>query len=52
MSRHIVIADTDAEALATARRSYARWHESFTYLWRLAQHGADLGGLSRHGRRN
>jgi len=35
MSRHIVIAETDAEALATARRSYARWHESFTYLWRL-----------------
>ena len=35
MSRHIVIAETDADALGTARRSYARWHESFTYLWRL-----------------
>ena len=35
MSRHIVIAETDAEALATARRCYARWHESFTHLWRL-----------------
>jgi alkanesulfonate monooxygenase SsuD/methylene tetrahydromethanopterin reductase-like flavin-dependent oxidoreductase (luciferase family) len=35
MSRHIVIAETDAEALALARRSYARWHESFTHLWRL-----------------
>jgi alkanesulfonate monooxygenase SsuD/methylene tetrahydromethanopterin reductase-like flavin-dependent oxidoreductase (luciferase family) len=35
MSRHIVIAKTDAEALALARRSYARWHESFTHLWRL-----------------
>ena len=35
MSRHIVIAETDAEALATARRCYARWHQSFTHLWRL-----------------
>lgn len=35
MSRHIVIAETDAAALATARRSYKRWYESFTYLWRL-----------------
>jgi alkanesulfonate monooxygenase SsuD/methylene tetrahydromethanopterin reductase-like flavin-dependent oxidoreductase (luciferase family) len=35
MSRHIVIAETDADALATARRAYARWHQSFTYLWRL-----------------
>jgi alkanesulfonate monooxygenase SsuD/methylene tetrahydromethanopterin reductase-like flavin-dependent oxidoreductase (luciferase family) len=35
MSRHVVIAETDAEALATARRSYARWYDSFTYLWRL-----------------
>jgi alkanesulfonate monooxygenase SsuD/methylene tetrahydromethanopterin reductase-like flavin-dependent oxidoreductase (luciferase family) len=35
MSRHIVIGETDAEALATARRTYARWYESFTYLWRL-----------------
>jgi alkanesulfonate monooxygenase SsuD/methylene tetrahydromethanopterin reductase-like flavin-dependent oxidoreductase (luciferase family) len=35
MSRHIVIAESDAEALATARRAYARWYDSFTYLWRL-----------------
>lgn len=35
MSRHVVIAETDAEALATARRCYARWYESFTYLWKL-----------------
>ncbi|HEY1504538.1 MAG TPA: LLM class flavin-dependent oxidoreductase [Stellaceae bacterium] len=35
MSRHIVIAETDSEALATARRCYARWYESFTHLWRL-----------------
>jgi len=35
MSRHIVIAESDAEALATARRCYAHWHKSFTHLWRL-----------------
>ena len=31
--RHVVVADTDAEALATARRAYARYHASFWYLW-------------------
>ena len=35
MSRHVVIAESDAEALVTARHSYARWYDSFTYLWRL-----------------
>ena len=35
MSRHVVIAENDAEALATARRCYARWYESFTHLWNL-----------------
>ncbi len=50
MSRHIVIAETDAEALALARRSYARWHESFTHLWRLHGVRADLGRLPRYGR--
>ena len=34
MARHVVIADTDAEALALARRAYARWWEGFIYLWR------------------
>jgi alkanesulfonate monooxygenase SsuD/methylene tetrahydromethanopterin reductase-like flavin-dependent oxidoreductase (luciferase family) len=37
MSRHVVIAASDAEALVTARHGYARWYESFTYLWR--RHG-------------
>lgn len=36
-NRHIVVADTDAEAIAIARRAYARWHLSFMHLWR--QHG-------------
>ena len=31
--RHIVVADTDAEAMAIARRAYARWYASFIKLW-------------------
>lgn len=33
LGRHVVIADTDAEAEAIARRSYQLWHGSFHYLW-------------------
>jgi alkanesulfonate monooxygenase SsuD/methylene tetrahydromethanopterin reductase-like flavin-dependent oxidoreductase (luciferase family) len=33
MTRHIVIADTDDEALALARRAYERWYASFILLW-------------------
>jgi len=35
MARHVVIADTDAEAMKLARRAYARWWEGFIYLWRM-----------------
>ena len=35
MTRHLVIAETDAAAMKLARRAYARWFESFIYLWRL-----------------
>ncbi|HEY6967202.1 MAG TPA: LLM class flavin-dependent oxidoreductase [Burkholderiales bacterium] len=35
MTRHVVIADSDAEAMRLARRAYARWWESFNYLWAL-----------------
>ena len=35
MARHVVIADTDAEAMKLARRAYARWWEGFIYLWNL-----------------
>jgi alkanesulfonate monooxygenase SsuD/methylene tetrahydromethanopterin reductase-like flavin-dependent oxidoreductase (luciferase family) len=38
MARHVVIADSDREAMKLARRAYARWFESFIFLWRL--HGA------------
>lgn len=33
MTRTIVIADTDREALAIARRAYQRWYSSFILLW-------------------
>ena len=32
MVRLIVVADTDGEAMAIARRAYLRWRASFTYL--------------------
>ena len=35
MARHVVIADSDAEAMTLARRAYACWWESFNYLWAL-----------------
>src|SRR5262245_66341806 len=37
MNRHVVVADTTEQALAIARRAYARWHESFFARW--ARHG-------------
>jgi alkanesulfonate monooxygenase SsuD/methylene tetrahydromethanopterin reductase-like flavin-dependent oxidoreductase (luciferase family) len=37
MTRTVVVADTDGEALAIARRAHKRWHQSFFQLW--AKHG-------------
>ena len=37
LGRFIVVADTDAAAMALARRAYRRWHDSFHHLWR--KHG-------------
>jgi alkanesulfonate monooxygenase SsuD/methylene tetrahydromethanopterin reductase-like flavin-dependent oxidoreductase (luciferase family) len=34
VSRHIVVAETDAEARDTARRCYSRWISSIMHLWR------------------
>jgi alkanesulfonate monooxygenase SsuD/methylene tetrahydromethanopterin reductase-like flavin-dependent oxidoreductase (luciferase family) len=34
LGRFIVVAETDAQALAVARRAYPRWHASFTHLRR------------------
>jgi len=39
MARHIVVANTDAEALAIARRAYPRWRNSFRWLFQ--RHGAE-----------
>ena len=33
LGRHVVIAETDAEALTIAKRAYRLWHASFHYLW-------------------
>jgi alkanesulfonate monooxygenase SsuD/methylene tetrahydromethanopterin reductase-like flavin-dependent oxidoreductase (luciferase family) len=33
VSRFIVVGDTDAEALAIARRAFPHWHESFHHLY-------------------
>ncbi len=35
LGRFVVVADTDAEALALAERCYPLWYESFYYLFRL-----------------
>ena len=39
VGRHIVVADSDAEAQAIARRAFARWRSSFVHLWETR--GAD-----------
>jgi len=33
MSRHIVISETESEAMAIARRAYSVWRKSFYVLW-------------------
>ncbi len=45
MVRFIVVADTDAAALALARRAYLRWRASFTYLH--DRHGTQVGSPLR-----
>jgi alkanesulfonate monooxygenase SsuD/methylene tetrahydromethanopterin reductase-like flavin-dependent oxidoreductase (luciferase family) len=35
LGRFIVVAGTDAAAMALARRAYVKWHDSFHRLWRL-----------------
>jgi alkanesulfonate monooxygenase SsuD/methylene tetrahydromethanopterin reductase-like flavin-dependent oxidoreductase (luciferase family) len=34
MQRHVVVGDSDADALGSARAAYRRWYESLTQLWR------------------
>jgi alkanesulfonate monooxygenase SsuD/methylene tetrahydromethanopterin reductase-like flavin-dependent oxidoreductase (luciferase family) len=33
LARHIVVGETDAEALRIAREAYSKWRSSFTHLW-------------------
>lgn len=35
MSRQILVAETDAQALAEAEQAFPRWWQSFDYLWQL-----------------
>jgi alkanesulfonate monooxygenase SsuD/methylene tetrahydromethanopterin reductase-like flavin-dependent oxidoreductase (luciferase family) len=44
IGRFIVVAETDREALAAARRAYPAWHRSFYHLYNL------LGGAPAHPR--
>jgi alkanesulfonate monooxygenase SsuD/methylene tetrahydromethanopterin reductase-like flavin-dependent oxidoreductase (luciferase family) len=38
VSKHVVVAETDAEAMQLARRAYLPWRESF--IWLFKRHGA------------
>ena len=44
MTRHIVVADTDAEARAIGRRAFPLWRESFFKLWE--RHGQSPPNVS------
>lgn len=44
VSRHIVVAATDAEAQALARPAYARWRRNMAKLWEERGSGFPLGG--------
>lgn len=43
VTRHVVVADTDAGARAVANRAYKRWRDNFTWVWR--KHGDDIDKL-------
>lgn len=43
VSRHVVVADTDHEAMEIARRAYPKWLHSFKWLWE--RQGVDVGQM-------
>jgi alkanesulfonate monooxygenase SsuD/methylene tetrahydromethanopterin reductase-like flavin-dependent oxidoreductase (luciferase family) len=45
MARHVVVADTDEQALAIARRAYPRWRNSFRWLWLRHEVEPRIAGL-------
>lgn len=44
VSRHVVVADTDEQAMAIARRAYQLWRERLMHLW--VQHGTRPASLA------
>jgi alkanesulfonate monooxygenase SsuD/methylene tetrahydromethanopterin reductase-like flavin-dependent oxidoreductase (luciferase family) len=45
VGRHVVVADTDAEALAIARRAYPRWRGNFFWLFKQRGSAPRVGEL-------
>jgi alkanesulfonate monooxygenase SsuD/methylene tetrahydromethanopterin reductase-like flavin-dependent oxidoreductase (luciferase family) len=45
VGRHVVVADTDAEALAIARRAYPRWRTNFFWLFNRRGGAPRVAGL-------
>ena len=50
LGRHVVVADTEREALEVARRGYGKWRDSFLKLWR--KHNMQLAQPQRSVPRN
>ena len=46
MNRHIVVADTEAEAVKLAKSAYLAWYESFIMLWKKKNVQAPLATYS------
>ncbi|MBN9371195.1 MULTISPECIES: LLM class flavin-dependent oxidoreductase [unclassified Hydrogenophaga] len=44
VSRHVVVADTDAQAMAIASRAYTLWRERLMHLW--VKHGTQPASLA------
>ncbi len=44
ITQTVVVGDTDEAALASARRAYLIWHESFHYLWKRHGKTAPISG--------
>jgi alkanesulfonate monooxygenase SsuD/methylene tetrahydromethanopterin reductase-like flavin-dependent oxidoreductase (luciferase family) len=49
VNRHVVIADTDAEAVKIARPAHEKYYDSLTKLWRENQTGPTIVAASVHG---
>ncbi len=45
ITRHVVVADTDAEAIAIGRRAYRRWRDAMEMLWKEAGAKFPIGAV-------